>query len=61
MEGADGKDGSHLVVIPYRGDHMDSRMEGVGDDQGKTLTKVGGRLLGRYWYNAEYGGAPNRI
>ena len=22
---------------------------------------VGGRLLGRYWYNTAYGGAPNRL
>jgi hypothetical protein len=33
----------------------------VGDDQNKPLTKVGGRILGRYWYNAVYGGAPNRL
>jgi hypothetical protein len=36
-------------------------MRKVGDDQGKTLTKVAGRLLGRYWYNTGYGGAPNRL
>jgi hypothetical protein len=33
----------------------------VGNDQGKRLTRVGGRLLGRYWYNAVYGGAPNQL
>ena len=33
----------------------------VGPDEGKTLTKVGGRLLGRYWYNTVYGGVPNRL
>ena len=33
----------------------------VGDDQGKTLQKVGGRILGRTWYNTIYGGAPNRL
>jgi hypothetical protein len=33
----------------------------VGDDQKKTLTKVGGRILGRTWYNTIYGGAPNRL
>jgi hypothetical protein len=31
-----------------------------GDDQGRILTKVGGRLLGRYWYNTADGGVPNR-
>ncbi len=25
------------------------------------LTEVGGRILGRYWYNHIYGGAPNRL
>ena len=25
------------------------------------LAKVGGRLLGRYWYNTIYGGAPHRL
>jgi hypothetical protein len=33
----------------------------VGDDQGRTLATVGGRILGRYWYNTIYGGAPNRL
>jgi hypothetical protein len=26
-----------------------------------TLLQVGGRLVGRYWYNTIYGGAPNRL
>jgi hypothetical protein len=30
-------------------------------DQGKTLGRVGGRIIGRYWYNTIYGGAPNRL
>lgn len=25
------------------------------------LSQVGGRLVGRYWYNTIYGGAPNRL
>jgi len=28
---------------------------------GVTLSLVGGRLMGRYWYNTDYGGAPNRL
>jgi hypothetical protein len=31
-----------------------------GDDV-RRLAKVGGRLLGRYWYNAVYGGAPQPL
>jgi hypothetical protein len=33
----------------------------AGDDQDLLLTKIGGRILGRYWYNAAYGGTPNSI
>jgi len=25
------------------------------------ITQVGGRITGRYWYNPDYGGAPNRL
>ena len=25
------------------------------------IARVGGRLLGRYWYNTAHGGAPNRL
>jgi len=28
---------------------------------GTPLGVVGGRITGRYWYNTEYGGAPNRL
>ena len=33
------------------------RNVGAGDK----LAKVGGRILGRYWYNTIYGVAPNRL
>jgi hypothetical protein len=33
----------------------------AGDDQDLSLSKIGGRILGRYWYNAAYGGAPHSI
>ena len=33
----------------------------VSSPPGIVLAKVGGRLMGRYWYNAVYGGAPNRL
>lgn len=31
------------------------------DDAKMQLSQVGGRLLGRSWYNAIYGGTPNRL
>lgn len=33
----------------------------VGPPADKKLAQVGGRLLGRSWYNTIYGGAPNRL
>jgi hypothetical protein len=33
----------------------------VGATAGNTLNVVGGRIIGRYWYNNSYGGAPNRL
>lgn len=27
----------------------------------RELKDVGGRITGRYWYNADYGGTPNRL
>jgi hypothetical protein len=33
----------------------------VGASGRDALMRVGGRILGRYWYNDTYGGAPNRL
>lgn len=33
---------------------------GVSNNSPSTITKVGGRLLGRFWYNAAYGDAARR-
>jgi hypothetical protein len=33
---------------------------GVSSDITSTITKVGGRLLGRFWYNAEHGDVAQR-
>jgi hypothetical protein len=33
----------------------------MGPNNPLKLEKVGGRILGRYWYNTIYGGAPNRL
>jgi hypothetical protein len=36
-------------------------LRNVGASGQNTLRTVGGRLLGRYWYNTIYGGAPNHL
>lgn len=33
----------------------------VGAAPEEALQRVGGRILGRYWYDTRYGGAPNRL
>jgi len=33
----------------------------AGVDQGQDVLKIGGRILGRYWYDPQYGGMPNRL
>lgn len=33
----------------------------VSNTDTNKLTAVGGRILGRYWYNNIYGGVPNRL
>ncbi|MCX7596933.1 MAG: hypothetical protein N2235_24955 [Fischerella sp.] len=33
----------------------------MGASGDHVLSKVGGRILGRYWYNNIYGGLPNRL
>ena len=29
--------------------------------EGEPLQRVGGRIIGRYWYNTEFGGRPNQL
>jgi hypothetical protein len=38
---------------------LEFAVRNVGSSTG--VAKVGGRLLGRYWYNTNYGGAPQRL
>jgi hypothetical protein len=33
----------------------------IGAEEDDKLQQVGGRILGRYWYNTIYGGAPNTL
>lgn len=33
----------------------------VRNVNGTGLATVGGRIIGRYWYNTEFGGAPNQL
>jgi hypothetical protein len=40
---------------------LEFAIRNVGGSSADALTTVGGRILGRTWYNTAYGGAPNRL
>jgi len=56
-----GLAGFPLAVRLEEGCTVELAVRRAGSDQDKTLTKVGGRIVGRYWYNTGYGGAPHRL
>jgi hypothetical protein len=56
-----GLSGFPVALRLEEGCVLDFVVRNVGANPQRTLGKVGGRLLGRYWYNTIYGGAPNRL
>ncbi len=56
-----GLSGFPLHLRLEEGCALEFAVRKLGDDKGRPLTTVGGRILGRYWYNTIYGGAPNRL
>ncbi|MFN8679187.1 MAG: hypothetical protein U0Z70_22590 [Thermomicrobiales bacterium] len=55
-----GLNGFPLALRIPEGSVLQFVVSAVGDSD-PPLVKVGGRILGRYWYNTDYGGAPNRL
>jgi hypothetical protein len=43
------------------GSRVELVVRNVGPDPEEELQRVGGRILGRFWYDTRYGGAPNRL
>jgi hypothetical protein len=43
------------------GAHLELVVRNVGVTGEDRLRFVGGRLVGRYWYNTDFGGAPNKL
>lgn len=43
------------------GAHLELVIRNVGGTDAVQLKQVGGRLVGRYWYNTDFGGAPNKL
>ena len=56
-----GLSGFPVYLRLEEGCTLEFTIRNLGDDQGKPLGTVGGRILGRTWYNTIYGGAPNRL
>lgn len=55
-----GLSGFPIYLRLEEGCVLDFAIRNVNDDK-QILKKVGGRILGRTWYNTIYGGAPNRF
>jgi hypothetical protein len=56
-----GLSGFPVFLRLEEGCTLEFAIRNVGNNQGNTLGTVGGRILGRTWYNTIYGGAPNRL
>ncbi|MGH9310065.1 MAG: hypothetical protein ACRD1U_11865 [Vicinamibacterales bacterium] len=56
-----GLSGFPVYLRLEEGSVVELAVRRVGSSQGKEISKVGGRILGRYWYDGSYGGAPNRL
>jgi hypothetical protein len=56
-----GLSGFPIYLRLEEGCTLEFAIRNLGSNQDKPLETVGGRILGRTWYNTIYGGAPNRL
>jgi hypothetical protein len=56
-----GLSGFPVYLRLEEGCTLEFAIRDVGSNQSNALRRVGGRILGRTWYNPIYGGAPNRL
>jgi hypothetical protein len=56
-----GLSGFPLALRLDAGSIVEFVVRRTGNNPDTALEKIGGRILGRYWYNAAYGGAPNSL
>jgi hypothetical protein len=56
-----GLSGFPIYLRLEEGCTLEFAIRNLGSNQHKPLETVGGRILGRSWYNTIYGGAPNRL
>jgi hypothetical protein len=56
-----GLSGFPIALRLVQGSAVELAVRGIGVSLNLPITKVGGRILGRYWYDTRFGGAPNRL
>jgi hypothetical protein len=56
-----GLSGFPIYLRLEEGCLLELAIRNVGALEDDMLIKVGGRILGRYWYNDVYGGTPNHL
>lgn len=56
-----GLSGFPLALRLEEGCRVELAVRRVGGDPDRPIAKIGGRLLGRYWYNTRHGGAPHAL
>jgi hypothetical protein len=56
-----GQPGGPVHLRLEEGCLLELVVRNVGAPGQPTLIKVGGRMLGRYWYNTAYGGVPDGL
>lgn len=56
-----GISGFPLALRLEEGSTIEFAVRNTGVQPQDQLTTVGGRVLGRYWYDTNYGGAPNPL
>jgi hypothetical protein len=56
-----GMSGFPLALRLEEGTRVEFAVRNLGAEPADELKLVGGRLLGRYWYDVSYGGIPNAL
>lgn len=56
-----GQSGMAVQLRLEEGSLVEMALRRVGPDGQTPIQVVGGRITGRYWYNTDFGGRPNRL
>jgi hypothetical protein len=56
-----GLSGFPIYLRLEEGSRVELVIRNMGPPPGAELAEVGGRILGRYWYDPAYGGAPHNL